>query len=138
MASKPVSLDRIGQIRVNVSDVDRAVRFYRDVLGMRLLFEVPEQGLAFFDCGGVRLYLGATEADVGPQTAAIYYRVDGLDAVVEDLTRRGVAFDILPQTVYRLEDVEGRMAFFRDSEGNPVALMEEVPIGFDGQPRSPA
>jgi catechol 2,3-dioxygenase-like lactoylglutathione lyase family enzyme len=128
MGSGAVSLDRIGQIRINVSDVDRAVRFYRDLLGMRLLFEVPEQGLAFFDCGGVRLYFAASEPGAGTQTAPIYYRVDGLDGVVEQLTQRGVAFDIPPQTVYRLEDVEGRMAFFRDSEGNTVALMEELPI----------
>ena len=128
MSEPPLRLDRIGQIRINVLDIDRAVAFYRDVLGMTLLFEVPEQGLAFFDCGGVRLYLGGGDSTEQTSTAAVYYSVDGLDDVHRRLVERGVRFDIEPATVYRLERVEGRMAFFTDSEGNTVALMEELPI----------
>ena len=54
-------LDAIGQIHISVADVTRSVAFYRDVLGMTLLFEVPGRPMAFFDCGGVRLYLGTPE-----------------------------------------------------------------------------
>ena len=54
--TEQVALDRIGQIAINAKDIGRAVRFYRDTLGMRFLFEVSN--LAFFDCGGVRLMLG--------------------------------------------------------------------------------
>jgi len=128
VSEPPLRLDRIGQIRINVHDIARAVAFYRDVLGMTLLFEVPEQGLAFFDCGGVRLYLGAGESTEGTSTAAIYYSVDGLDDAYRRLLERGVEFQFAPTTVYRLEQVEGRMAFFTDSEGNTLALMEELPI----------
>jgi predicted enzyme related to lactoylglutathione lyase len=128
VSEPPVRLDRIGQIRINVHDIDRAVGFYRDVLGMTLLFEVPEQGLAFFDCGGVRLYLGGGESTEGTSTAAIYYSVDGLDDVHRRLVEHGVEFQVEPATVYRLEQVEGRMAFLTDSEGNTVALMEELPL----------
>ena len=58
--TEQVALDRIGQIAINARDIPRAVRFYRDTLGMRFLFEVPN--LAFFDCGGVRLMLGGAES----------------------------------------------------------------------------
>ena len=51
-------IQRVGQIHLSVKDIDRAVAFYRDVLELPLLFEVPGQDMAFFDCGGVRLYLG--------------------------------------------------------------------------------
>jgi catechol 2,3-dioxygenase-like lactoylglutathione lyase family enzyme len=122
-----VRLDRIGQIRINVRDLTGAVRFYREVLGMRFLFDVPEQGLAFFDCGGVRLYLGATASAEATATATIYYRVDSVERAYDVLTSRGVTFEAEPHTVYRLEDVEGRMAFFRDPDGNSLALMAEVP-----------
>jgi catechol 2,3-dioxygenase-like lactoylglutathione lyase family enzyme len=124
-----VRLDRIGQIRINVRDLAGAVRFYRDVLGMRFLFDVPEQGLAFFDCGGIRLYLGATASSETTATATVYYRVDSVERAYDVLRSRGVAFEDEPHTVYRLEEVEGRMAFFRDPDGNSLALMAEVPLG---------
>src|SRR5690606_25056534 len=71
----PVALDRIGQIAIPVADVERAVAFYRDVLGMRFLFSAPP-GLAFFDCGGIRLMLDAA-APSGPErhSSIIYYQV---------------------------------------------------------------
>ncbi|HYX86744.1 MAG TPA: VOC family protein [Gaiellales bacterium] len=127
-----VSLDGVGQIRINVKDLARAVAFYRDVLGTEFLFDVPEQGIAFLDCGGVRLFLAAAEPGSGSTTAAVYYRVNGLDRAYEELAARGVEFTHPPTTVYTLEDVEGRMAFLEDPEGNTVALMEETPIGADG------
>ena len=118
----------VGQIRVNVTDVGRAVAFYRDVLGLPLLFEVPEQQMAFLDCGGVRLYLGVPAPGEQSQTTLVYYRVESLDAMYEELRATGVEFEHEPHTVYRLESVEGRMAFLRDSEGNLVGLMEERPL----------
>ena len=74
---KQFGLDRIGQISVNVKDLDRAVAFYRDVLGMRPLFQVPK--LAFFDCGGIRLMLSPPETPEFDHAASvIYYRVDDI------------------------------------------------------------
>jgi predicted enzyme related to lactoylglutathione lyase len=118
----------VGQIRVNVTDIGRATAFYRDVLGLPLLFEVPEQQMAFLDCGGVRLYLGVPAPGEPSQTTLVYYRVGPLDATYEVLRSKGVEFEREPHTVYRLESVEGRMAFLRDSEGNLLGLMEERPI----------
>jgi methylmalonyl-CoA/ethylmalonyl-CoA epimerase len=95
---------------------------------MELLFDVPEQGLAFFDCGGVRLYLARTEADSPKTTAAIYYTVDSVEDGYRALQDRGVVFDDEPHTVYTTHEVEGRMVFFEDSEGNTIALMAERPL----------
>ncbi|MGH3075916.1 MAG: VOC family protein, partial [Gaiellales bacterium] len=66
----------IGQLHVTVSDINRSVAFYRDVLGLPVLFEVPGQGMAFFDCQGVRLYLGAAESPEFTSKPLIYFRAD--------------------------------------------------------------
>ena len=121
-------IDRIGQIRIYVHDVDRAIAFYRDALGMRFLFDVAQQGLAFFDCGGVRLFLAASEPGSTAETGIIYYDVDSVDAAFEALKAKGVEVIHEPQTVYTTDTVEGRMAFLRDSEGNTFALMAERPL----------
>jgi len=118
-------LDRIGQIGINVKDLDRAVAFYRDVLGMRPLFQVPR--LAFFDCGGVRLMLSPAEtAEFDHAASVIYYKVDDIQAAHATLLERGVPFDGEPHLIARMPDHELWMAFCRDPEGNVLALMSEV------------
>jgi catechol 2,3-dioxygenase-like lactoylglutathione lyase family enzyme len=121
-------LARIGQIHVSVSDVDRAVAFYRDVLGVPFLFRVPGQPMAFFDCDGVRLYLGAPESEDFRSRVVLYFTVDDVDEAYDALKQRGLEFVDAPHVVARMEDVELRMAFFRDPDGNNLALMAEVPF----------
>ncbi len=119
-------LRQIGQISVPVHDLERAVRFYRDTLGMRFLFAVPN--LAFFDCGGVRLMLGMPEQpELHLPGSIIYYKVDDIQAAFDTLTARGVSFEDKPHVIAKLEDHELWMTFFRDLEGNTLALMSEVP-----------
>src|SRR6476646_10319355 len=65
---------RIGQIAIAVSDLDRAVAWYENVLGLSLLFRAPP-GLAFFDCGGVRLMLSRPEGDGAPVSTGVLYYV---------------------------------------------------------------
>ena len=125
--SGEVALDRIGQIHITVHDIDRAVAFYRDVLGMKLLFQVPGQAMAFFDCGGVRLYLGAAESPQFESHALLYYAVDDIDAAHTALSARGAQFVDPPHPVHRDASGELWLAFLRDSEGNPLALMERRP-----------
>ena len=118
-------LERIGQIALTVRDLDRATRFYRDALGMRLLYEFP--GLAFFDCGGVRLMLGVPEsAEFDHPSSVLYYAVDDIAAAHGALLARGVAFERDPHIVAKLPDRDVWMAFLRDSEGNLLGLMNEV------------
>ncbi len=123
--SSAFGLGRIGQISVTVKDVERATAFYRDVLGMRFLFQFP--GMAFFDCGGVRLYLSRAERPELDRSSVLYYRVDSIQEAARILKERGVAFEREPHRLHADERQELWMAFFRDSEDNALALMSEVP-----------
>jgi methylmalonyl-CoA/ethylmalonyl-CoA epimerase len=118
-------LGQIGQIAVPVSDIDRAVAFYRDTLGMRFLFQAPP-GLGFFDCGGVRLMLDAPAKAQAGQASVIYYKVADLQVAFDTLSSRGVVFEAKPHLIAKLPDHELWMAFFRDPDGNLLALMSEV------------
>ena len=125
-AAPPLHLGRIGQIAVNARDISRAVAFYRDTLGMRFLFEAPPR-MAFFDCAGVRLMLGEPSQPAFDHPASvIYYRVDDIAAAHGALTARGVTFEQPPHRVARLDAHDLWLAFFKDSEGNVLALMSEV------------
>lgn len=119
-------IQRIGQVGVIVRDLDRAVGFYRDVLGLALLFKAPP-GLAFFQCGGVRLMLSLPE---GPETehhaSVIYYVVDDLAASWAAVTARGAATVSEPHLIAKLPDHDLWMAFLNDSEGNLLGLMSEI------------
>lgn len=118
-------LGRIGQIALHVSDADRAERFYRDTLGLPLLFRFGD--LVFFDCDGVRLMLDGGHEPRGPGHAAfcIYLRVAGIEATAATLKTNGVYFEQPPHLVARMPDHELWMAFFRDPDNNLLALMEE-------------
>ena len=120
------TLSQIGQIFVNVKDLDRAIVFYRDMLGMTFLFEAPPS-MAFFDCGGTRLMLGVASAPEYDHPGSIlYFKVDDIRGAYESLSARGAAFKGDPHLVARMPDHELWMAFFQDSEGNTLALMAEV------------
>jgi len=118
-------LDKVGQIAIPVHDLERSIAFYRDILGMTFLFQAPP-GLAFFDCGGVRILL---DVPAGKQSdnpsSIIYYRVDDLPVAVAELKTRGVTFEQDPELVAQMPDHELWMAFLRDPDDNMLALMWE-------------
>jgi methylmalonyl-CoA/ethylmalonyl-CoA epimerase len=117
-------LAAIGQVSIVVKDLDRAVAFYRDHLGLEFLFAAPN--LAFFRCGEVRLMLGHAERPEFDHPGSIlYYRVADMEASSADLVSRGVSFEAAPHLVARMPDHELWLAFAHDSEGNPFALMCE-------------
>ena len=118
-------LAKIGQIAIPVTDIDRAVAFYRDVLGMKFLFQAPP-GLGFFDCGGVRLMLDLPAREQAGRGGVIYYKVDDLQAAFDTLSKRGVTVEAKPHLIARMTDHELWMAFFRDPDKNAFALMAEV------------
>ena len=121
-------LKTIGQIAVPVADLERAVAFYRDTLGMTFLFQVPP-GLAFFDLDGVRLLLDVpAKAQPRNYSSIIYYKVSDLQAAYQILTARGVTFEQAPHWVAKMPDHELWMAFFRDPDDNLLALMCEIPL----------
>ena len=121
-----LSLGTIRQIAVNVKDVERATRFYRDTLGIRFLFEFP--GLAFFDAGGVRLMLSKPEnPELDHPASIIYYKVDDISGAHLALEAKGVRVEETPRVVAEMPDHDLWVASYRDSEDNYFALMSEVP-----------
>jgi methylmalonyl-CoA/ethylmalonyl-CoA epimerase len=119
-------LSQIGQVALTVTDVDRAVAFYRDALGMKMLFRTGPN-LAFFDCAGIRLMLSAPEADFKPASGSvIYFKVPDIRAAFDALRGRGVTFSDEPHLIAKMPDHELWMTFFKDPDGNVLALMCEV------------
>ena len=115
----------VGQIAVNVHDPKRAVAFYRDKLGLKLLYEFP--GLAFFDCGGVRLMLSEPEKKEFDHPASIiYYRVADIHQATRAITQRGVTLEHEPRIIAKMPDHDLWMSFVRDTEGNLLGLMCEM------------
>ena len=121
-------LSRLGQIGVAVSDLEAMTGFYRDVLRLPFLFAAP--GMSFFDCGGVRLMLSLPEAGAKGEErgSVLYFQVRDIVAAHAALLGRGAAFVGAPHVVHRAPGMELWMAFFRDPEGNLLALMSEVRV----------
>jgi methylmalonyl-CoA/ethylmalonyl-CoA epimerase len=123
--STQFGLSKIGQLSVTAYDLDRAVEFYRDRLGIKHLFTVPK--MAFFDCDGITLMLAIPdEPQFDHPSSVIYFNVDDIQAAFNALCDRGVRFEGQPHVVARLADYDLWMAFFRDSEDNLLALRSEV------------
>lgn len=133
-AAKSTLLGPLGQIALTVTDLSRATAFYRDTLGLPLLFEVPR--MSFFDVGGIRLLLGLPEPDAprANGSSCLYYRVNDIRAVYDELAGRGVRFSGEPHLVARMSDHDLWLAPFKDGEGNVLALMSEVRRGADAGP----
>jgi methylmalonyl-CoA/ethylmalonyl-CoA epimerase len=127
MANTDLAAATIGQASINVHDIEKAVAFYRDALGLQFLFQAGPK-MAFFDCGGVRLMLAVPEKPEFDHPGSIFYfKVADIHTVAQTLESRGVQFDGPPHLIAAMPDHDLWMAFFRDVDGNLQALMSEVP-----------
>ncbi len=125
-ASSNLGIQNIGQIAIIVHDLQRAIAFYRDALGLPLLFTAAN--LAFFDCGGVRLMLGPAETpELDHPSSILYFRVPDINAAHQRLIDRGVQIEAPPRLIAPMPTHDLWMSGFRDSEGNILELMSEVP-----------
>lgn len=124
-----MSVSRLHQVALHVDDLDRATRFYRDTVGLRLIARFDPPGLVFFDLGNVRLLLEA-----GAPAGLLYLEVDDIEVERARLAAAGVTFVDEPHLIFH--DAEGAfgpagvgewMTFLRDSEGNLVGLVERRP-----------
>src|SRR5262245_46452652 len=122
MSTQPV-LSKIEQIAIPSANVARATAFYRDVLGLKLMFEVS--GMAFFDAGGVRILVGPTTRKGPPAADSVIYFEAGADwrATEAALESRGVTFDRPADIVQRAEGKEHAFRLFKDPDGNQLAIM---------------
>lgn len=117
------ALGPVGQISRTVKDIEAARRWYGDVLGLPHLYSFGD--LAFFDCGGLRLFL--SEGDSEAADSILYFSVDDIRAASADMEDRGIAFTNAPYMIHRHEDgTEEWMAFFEDNEGRPLAIMSRI------------
>ena len=125
-SSGSIGITNLGQISINVHDLARATVFYRDVLGLPLLFSVAN--LSFFDCAGVRLMLGRAETpELDHPSSILYFRVPEINAAHRSLVEKGVHFETSPRKIATMPTHDLWMAAFRDSEENILQLMSEVP-----------
>jgi methylmalonyl-CoA/ethylmalonyl-CoA epimerase len=121
-----VGITRLGQVAINAKDVERAAAFYQERLGLKLLFKAPP-GLAFFDCGGVRLMLSRAEkAEFDHPSSVLYFAVPDIHAAYGKLKEDGVHFEDEPHFIAKMPTHDLWLTSFRDTEGNLMALMSEV------------
>lgn len=126
LASSGLALEKIRQISITVHDPDRAVAFYRDILGLQLLFRAGR--LAFFDCDGIRLMLSPPEKpEFDHPSSILYFKVKDIQQAYAELQARNVTTEAVPNLVAKMPDHDLWLAEFRDSEGNVMCLMAEVP-----------
>jgi predicted enzyme related to lactoylglutathione lyase len=119
-------LSTIGQIAIPVHDCDAAVEFYRDSLGVKFLFQVPN--MAFFDCDGIRILLAVPEeGDSDRRSSIIYFKVADIHAATDALRDKGVVIISDPHLIAEMPDHDLWMSFFQDQDENTLALMSEVP-----------
>ena len=123
----PLALGPLMQINMPVKDIDTAVAFYRDTLGLPFLFQADT--LAFFDCGGVRLLVDIAEGEEFAHPGSVlYFRVDDIQAAYEDLRGRGVEFVSEPHVINKTPTSELWMAFFSDGQWNTHAIACDVAV----------
>lgn len=121
-----IGISRLGQIAINVQQIDRATAFYRDILGLPLLFTAGS--LAFFDCGGVRLMLTHPEKpEFDHPGSVLYFTVPDIAKAHRQMLDAGVHFEDTPHLIAKMPNHDLWMTFFRDSENNLLALMCEIP-----------
>jgi predicted enzyme related to lactoylglutathione lyase len=125
-AGADLSEATVGQLLIPVEDLDQAIAFYRDRLGLRFLFAAPPQ-MSFFQSGSVRLLVGVPEAGHPRQRGAtVYFQVADIHAVYHTLAQRGVVFPAAPHVVHRTPTTELWLSEFSDPDGNHLALMSET------------
>jgi DNA-binding CsgD family transcriptional regulator/catechol 2,3-dioxygenase-like lactoylglutathione lyase family enzyme len=121
-----LKLGRIAQVSRHVSDIKKAESWYKDVLGLPHLFTFGN--LAFFDCGGTRLYLSTPEnGHELHDESVLYFAVDDIQGAFETLKSRGAKFQGAPHMIHKHENgMEEWMAFFEDPDGGLLAIAAQV------------
>ena len=126
MSKQNSFIQSVGQINVPVRNLEEATHFYQNTLGLSLIFHVPDM-MSFFDCGGVRIMLAIpTSAEFDHPSSVIYYRVADIHQTYAALKAKQVEFTQDPHSVGQMGDVDVWMAFFKDSDGNHLAIMSEL------------
>jgi DNA-binding CsgD family transcriptional regulator/catechol 2,3-dioxygenase-like lactoylglutathione lyase family enzyme len=125
--TEALQMGPVGQIARRVKDIAAARQWYGEVLGLKHLYSFGD--LAFFDCGGTRLFLSQSP-DKEQNESILYFRVPDIRAAHDGLMAKGIEFTHAPHMIHRHEDgTEEWMAFFQDNDGRPLAIMAQVKVG---------
>ncbi|MGE6755488.1 VOC family protein [Rossellomorea sp. NPDC071047] len=120
-------IKNVGQIGIPVKDIKRALNFYKDKLGLCLLFNTDS--MAFFECDGLRLMLTLPEKEeFAHSSSVIYFQVNNIKDTYERLVGKEVTFIDEPHVVTKMGQTEMWMVFFKDTEDNTHAFMSEVQV----------
>jgi methylmalonyl-CoA/ethylmalonyl-CoA epimerase len=120
-----VHLSEIGQVALSVQNIERAKDFYQNTLGMQFLFEAGT--MIFFQCGTVRLMIGASEKPAPPQDGTIlYFRIPDIHTAHQALKNHGVSIVQEPHLVARMKTHDLWISFLKDPDGNTLGLMSEM------------
>lgn len=123
-----LNIQNIGQIAIPVRDLDSAIIFYRNTLGLEFLFQAPP-GLAFFQSGEVRLMLEESPKDKSDQhSSVIYFRIEDIQRAYQELSTKDVDLVDEPHMIAKMPDHELWMVLFHDPSGNLLAIMAEIPL----------
>ncbi|SFB02146.1 MULTISPECIES: VOC family protein [unclassified Bacillus (in: firmicutes)] len=120
-------IKQVGQIGVPVKNLEKAIHFYKEKLGLSLLFNTDR--MAFFECNGLRLLLSLPEKEeFAHSSSVIYFQVEDIKKAYDDLLDKDVTFIDEPHVVAKMGQTETWMTFFKDSEDNTHALLSEVQV----------
>lgn len=121
-------IESLGQVAIAVSDIQKSLVFYKDKLGLKLLFEAPPN-LAFLQCGDVRIMLTILQGEERDHhTSVLYYKVSDLDEAVSSIKYQGITFLREPQLTAKMPDHELWQGFIRDPDENLIGIMAELPL----------
>jgi DNA-binding CsgD family transcriptional regulator/catechol 2,3-dioxygenase-like lactoylglutathione lyase family enzyme len=119
-----LKLGTILQISRTVRNIQDAQKWYGEVLGLDHLYSFGN--LAFFDCGGIRLFLSEGEGSSSTESI-VYFSVTDIRSAHAELIKRGIEFLGAPHMIHRHPDgTEEWMAAFKDNEGRPLAILSQV------------
>ncbi len=122
--SDELKINSIYQVSISVDDLDAAIDFYRDKLGITFIAQFPP-GLAIFDCDGIHLMLSAIPGEASAGNSVIYFNVPDIQVAYQTLRERGVEFTSEPHVIHSTDNYELWMAFFQDPHGNTMAIADE-------------
>ncbi len=111
---------KLGLVMVVVSDMERSVRFYRDVVGLKLLFHAPNWSQ--FDAGSmlIGLHPQGEQVKVSPTTGmSLGIYVDDVTRTVSELKSKNARIAIEPR-----DEPFGRWALLQDPDGYNIQLVE--------------
>jgi len=123
--SEGLQVTGLAQVACSVKDLDRAVAFYRDVLGLTFLFFAPPQ-MAFLQCGQTRLMLSAQPSAMAESHLFLYFSVPDIQAAFATLAAAGAPVKQAPHMIAKVGDEELWLGFTEDPDGHPVGIMSDT------------